>query len=133
MATKRYSLSIEAELADRFDDFVAEKNYENRSEAIRDLMRKAIAETEIENPETMVIATLSIIFDYGKHLNHKLVHEQHKYLDEIVSISEVHLSEESSLEAIIIRSTAARAMEISSHIIGIRGVVSGKLSLLPDA
>jgi CopG family nickel-responsive transcriptional regulator len=132
MTTKRCSISIEEELAARFDELFTEMGYETRSEAIRDLIQNALVKNEIENPDVRVIGTLSIIFDHGKYLSHKLINEQLKYIGDIVSISKVHLSAEMTFEAIIIRSTAGRAMDISSRIIGIRGVSFGELTILPD-
>ena len=132
MTTKRCSISIEPELADRFDKYLNEMGYENRSEAIRELIKQALAKNEMSDPDANVIGTLSIIFDHGKHLNHKLVHEQHKYIEHILGVSEYHLSTERSIQIITIKATAARAVEISTRIVGIRGVEFGDLTLLPD-
>jgi len=129
MAVKRFSVSMEGELVERFDRFLEERGYENRSEAIRELIEDAIIRRDYENPEMESIGTLAIVFDHGKHLDHRLQSARQKYLDEIVASMHVQIGEERSLEIIVIRSTAGRIQEISNHLVGIRGVLYGELLL----
>ena len=44
----RFGVAFDPELLDRFDAMIDEKGYANRSEAIRDLARKALVEFDIE-------------------------------------------------------------------------------------
>ena len=64
MAVERVGVSFEPELLKKFDDLIKAKGYTNRSEAIRDLIRKALIETEIEKGEA--IGTLTIIYNTMK-------------------------------------------------------------------
>ena len=43
---KRFGVSIESNLIDRFDKYIKSKNYANRSEALRDLIRKELVGEE---------------------------------------------------------------------------------------
>jgi len=79
MAVKRFSISIEDELAKRFEDYFAERGFKKRSEAIREMIEKAIEDEKKPVIVGRVVAALSFIFDHGKHLNYKLVHEQHRF------------------------------------------------------
>ncbi|MFH1912106.1 MAG: ribbon-helix-helix protein, CopG family, partial [Pseudomonadota bacterium] len=38
----RFGVSLEKSLLDRFDDLIREKQYTNRSEALRDLIRREL-------------------------------------------------------------------------------------------
>jgi len=127
MAIKRFSISVEEELMGEFEKFIEERGYENRSEAIRDLMATAISENRLENPDTPAIGAHALVFDHGKHLNHKLVHEQHRHLDNIVGTLHVHIDEERCFEVTVIRGTAGEIQSISDTMSRIRGVIGGKL------
>ena len=43
---KRFGVSIESNLLEKFDDYIKSKNYPNRSEALRDLIRKEFVEEQ---------------------------------------------------------------------------------------
>jgi len=129
MALKRFGISIEEDLAADFDRLIEERGYENRSEAIRDMMRSALAERKLADPDMPSIGAVAIVFDHGRHLNHRLVHEEHRHIEEIISTMHVHMSEERCLEIIVIRGKASRVKEIADSFIGIRGVLYGELIL----
>ena len=127
MATKRFSISVEEELVEEFEDYIQKRGYENRSEAIRELMTAAISESMMEDPEMPAIGAHALVFDHNKHLNHKLVHEQHRHLKNIVGTLHVHIDEKRCLEVTVIRGTAGEIAEICDEMSRIRGVISGKI------
>ena len=46
--TERFTVSLEAELADAFDEYLRRLGSRNRSEAVRDLIREALAREQLE-------------------------------------------------------------------------------------
>ena len=50
----RFGVSIEETLLKKFDSFISNNNYKNRSEALRDLIRIALVEEEWENADKEV-------------------------------------------------------------------------------
>ncbi len=44
--TVRFSISIKDKLLENFDELIEKKGYGNRSDAIRDMIRKFISESE---------------------------------------------------------------------------------------
>ena len=48
----RFGISIDQRLLDSFDQLITDKGYVNRSEAIRDMIRNALVEAQVENEET---------------------------------------------------------------------------------
>ena len=62
LGVERVGVSFEPELLKDFDALIAEKGYTNRSEAIRDLVRKAIIEESVAGEKGEVIGTLTIIY-----------------------------------------------------------------------
>jgi len=114
-------------LVDIFDIFVEARGYYNRSEAIRDLFQNAVADSELSDPEKPAIGAFGLVFDHSKHLNHKLVHEQHRYLEEIVGTMHVHIDESRCLEVTVLRGTAGKIDRIADKLSRIRGIISGKM------
>ncbi len=64
MSVERVGVSFEPRLLNKFDMLLKKRGYTNRSEAIRDLIRKEIIESEIKDEEGEVIGTLTIIYDH---------------------------------------------------------------------
>ena len=57
---KRFSVSLEEQLLDRFDGYLGARGYANRSEAIRDLIRKVLIGEEWERDSEVVgVVTLN--------------------------------------------------------------------------
>ena len=44
----RFGVSIDADLLENFDRLISERSYENRSEALRDLIRDVLIQRKIE-------------------------------------------------------------------------------------
>ena len=53
----RFGVSIEPDLLNKFDKIIKKKNYTNRSEAIRDLIRKNVIIEESSNPDAEGLGT----------------------------------------------------------------------------
>lgn len=69
----RTGVSLEQGLLKRFDEAITGKGYDNRSEAIRDLIRNHLVGEEIDKNK-VVAATLTIVYDHHRpNLTEKLV------------------------------------------------------------
>ncbi len=127
----RTALAIDQELLDRFDRWMTTRGYTSRSEAVRDLMRAALVEAEWESPSARVVATLSIIYDHGRHeLAQQLARLQHADYSVVLCSQHVHLDEHSCLEVILLRGTARQLRRVADVISATRDVRAGKLTLL---
>ena len=60
----RFGVSIEKNLLEKFDDKIQNEGYTNRSEAIRDLIRKNLIEKKNLDPKSSSIATLTMVYDH---------------------------------------------------------------------
>ena len=101
----RTTLAIEKELLEKFDAWLSSRGYNNRSEAMRDLIRSALTEQEWSTPDAQVVAALSIIYDHAAHtLAQQLTHLQHADHDAILCSQHVHLDNHQCLEVILMAS-----------------------------
>lgn len=127
----RTALAIDRDLLSKFDRWMTAHGYTNRSEALRDLIRSALAEAQWENPSARVVATLSILYDHQRHeLAQHLTRLQHADHRAILCSQHVHLDQHNCLEAIILRGTCRQLRRVTDAISATKGVKAGKLTLL---
>ncbi len=130
MGTARFGVSIDDELLTKFDQLIARKGYTNRSEAIRDLIRDSLVQTEWESVSADTIGTITIVYNSHTHeLSDLLTHIQHGYHRFIIATTHVHLDDKNCLEVLIVRGKGEEIKKISDRLISARGVKHGKLSL----
>jgi len=125
----RFSVAMDEDLLERFDALVDERgDATNRSEAIRDLVRDALVDSEWEHAESEVVGTITMVFNHGtSDLSDKLDALQHAHHDEIVSSMHIHLDAHNCLEVLVVRGPAGEVKSIASMLLGTKGVQHGKL------
>ncbi len=99
----RFGVSIESDLLEEFDSFLEERSYSNRSEAIRDLIRKSIAERDWEEGGVVAGGIVLVYDHHRRELAEKLVDIQHRALGIVLSNLHVHLSHHHCLEVIVVK------------------------------
>ncbi|MGM0498864.1 MAG: nickel-responsive transcriptional regulator NikR [Bacillota bacterium] len=126
---KRFGVSIEENLLKKFDQS-NENIYNNRSEAIRDLIRnKIIEEKEIKEAEN-VVGTITLIYDHHKSgLSDKMNQIQHDYHCLFKSNLHLHLNRDFCLEVIVVEGLQSKLKKVSSKLIALKGVKHGKLTV----
>lgn len=128
MGVERVGVSFEPELLADFDKLIAGKGYTNRSEAIRDLVRKAIIEDSIAAEKGEVIGTLTIIYDHHEgDVTDKLLHIQHHHHAEISSTTHIHIDEKLCLEVLVVRGKVKNVRTLADHIKALKGVKHGEM------
>ncbi len=122
----RFGVSIPPELLKKFDEFIDRKGYENRSEAIRDIIRdKLIEET---GKEGEIVGSVTILYDHNvRGLMEKLTDLQHENFTSVLTTVHVHLDEHHCLEVIIVRGEAESVKKLADRLIATKGVKHGKL------
>lgn len=127
----RFGISIDQKLLESFDQLITNKGYDNRSEAIRDMIRNALVEDQIDKKDsTPTVGTVTLVFDHHtRDLSDKLTEHQHSHHDAIVSALHVHLDAHHCLEVVVVRGTAAEVKRLADELIGTKGVKHGKLVL----
>ncbi|MBD3384358.1 nickel-responsive transcriptional regulator NikR [candidate division KSB1 bacterium] len=124
----RFGISLDAQLLKEFDALIKKKEYANRSEAIRDLIRDVLIHKEWQDEEREMIGTITLIYDHHiRDLSAKLTHGQHQHHHQIISTMHVHLDHDNCLEVLAVRGKANEVRKIADHLIGMKGVKHGKL------
>lgn len=129
VGTVRFGVSIPGSLLKSFDQLMVQKGHQNRSEAIRDLIRDSLVKEEWASGKENV-GTVTIVYSpHKRELSNVLTHLQHQYCKSIISTTHIHLDEDNCLEVLIVRGRGEEIKAISDRLIGIKGVKHGKLSL----
>jgi CopG family nickel-responsive transcriptional regulator len=124
----RFGVSMDAELLAAFDQLIARKGYANRSEALRDLVRDAIVESQWASGDKPTVAALCMVYDHHhSDLSARLTALQHDFTDRIVSSLHVHLDHRHCLEVIVLRGPAGALQSFADRVLAIRGVKHGQL------
>jgi len=125
----RFGISLENVLLKDFDRLIDEKQYENRSEAIRDLIRNSLVEDEWKKGKD-VAGAVSLVYDHHKReLMNVIVEIQHDYQDTIVASQHVHMDHHNCLEVIIVKGKSDKIKVLSDKLRAVKGVKHGSLTL----
>ena len=124
----RFGVSIEPELLKKFDKIIKKEGYENRSEAIRDLIRSQLIEEKSKNPDERVIGTLTMIYDHHTgNLTNKLLELQHNHNNEILSTTHIHVDHHNCLEVLVLKGKSGRIQKLADSIKALKGIKNGEL------
>lgn len=127
MSLARFGVSLEEDILNALDNFVIENNLPNRSQAIRHLIEKNIAEKKWLCNH-VVAGAVVMLYDHHKgDVTNKSNDIQHEYFDVILSSQHFHLNHDNCLEIIAVKGTANILTELSDKLIGIKGIIHGKL------
>jgi CopG family nickel-responsive transcriptional regulator len=126
-------MSLSSNLLRKLDDYMREKGFSSRSEAIRDAIRDSLSEYELSGySEGKVTATITVISRHERHdVDERLIKLRHAH-DEIVSGNmHIHLGKTYCLEIFITEGEAREVLEFISRIRAMRGIQQVKYTMVP--
>jgi len=127
MALKRFGVSLEDELLESLDLFVDNNGFANRSQAIRFLVEKNVAESKWQCNH-IVAGTIIIMYNHEKkEIPAKITTIQQLYRDVILSSSQYYLNENFCLHIVTVNGMAQTLTELTDRLITIKGIKHGKL------
>ena len=112
MSLKRFGVSLEDNLLESLYQYVNENGFANRSQAIRFLIEKNVAERKWQCNH-IVAGTIVIMYDQVKK--------------EISSSSQYYINQNFCLHIVTVMGTAHRLTELSDKLTTIKGIKHGKL------
>ncbi len=126
---KRFSVSLDEKLLSRFDGYLEARGYANRSEAIRDLIRKVLINEEWEQ-DSEVVGVVTLVYNHHQpQLQEKITEIQHDFHHQITSTTHVHMDHDNCLEVTIVKGRASQVRELAEKLIALRGVKNGNLTM----
>src|SRR5574342_222557 len=130
---ERFTISLDDKLAKEFDRLIQARGYDNRSEAVRDLIRRELETKRLASGEApYCIANLSYIYNHHeRELAERLTGLQHDHHNLVVSSMHAHLDHDNCLETVILRGPTTEVRRVADRISAERGVRHGSLNLVP--
>ena len=120
---KRFGVSLEEDLLEKFDTLIEEKGYNNRSEAIRDLIRGELLKKEWADDQQETAGALFIVYDHHKHeLSRKITNTQHQHYNNIISSMHIHLDHDNCLEVVALKGKAREIQQVANSLLSAKGV-----------
>ena len=106
---QRVTISIDDEIAQAFDALIAKRGYKNRSEAFRDLLRRELAQEQLQDSS----------------LPARMTEQQHEHHESIIASMHVHASHERCVEVVVMRGNYKNISTIAQEMIAETGIEDG--------
>jgi CopG family transcriptional regulator, nickel-responsive regulator len=124
----RFGVSLEEDLLQAFDLSIGGQGYQNRSEAIRDLIRDHLIQKKVGKGDEEVVGVISLLYDHRTHhLSDVLADMQHKASVMVNASLHIHLDAHNCLEVVVVRGSANMVHEVAGKLIATKGVQNGRL------
>ena len=124
---RRFGVSADKDLVERFDRHIKKKGYANRCEALRDLMRAALVEEAWES-NAQAVGTVTLVYNHhDPGLEAQLTDIQHRAHGNVVANMHSHLDHDNCLEVVMLRGKAKVIKRLADRLISAKGVKHGRL------
>lgn len=128
----RIGVSIPSDLIRVFDKYRRKRQYNNRSEAIRDLIREKLVEQEWEKEiqGQEVIAIITYVYDHHqRELVGSIIDIQHDSPNNVIVSQHVHLDHHNCLEVVIVHGEPDGLHNLANKLKSLRGVKHCQLTM----
>ncbi len=128
----RFTVSLDTELLAAFDRHLAARGYENRSEAIRDMIRDLLVTSRLQQGNEPVAAVLTVVCDHcvGEAAA-RLRACLNEHADLVHGSLHTPVDEHRDCLAIALRGSADRVQTVANQIQALRGLTHAHLSAVP--
>lgn len=129
----RFSVSLDTELLAAFDRHIAQKGYENRSEAVRDMIRDLLVSSRVSQGSEDIAGLLTVIVDnregeVARNLRSALARE----VDIVRGSLHITLDDHRDRFAIALHGSSDRVLALANGIRAMRGIAHGQFSAVPQ-
>ena len=125
---KRFAVSLEEKLFNQFDRYARLNRGGNRSQLIRDLIRRFLLQQTWKTGKEIVVVVTLVYSHHESDVVGRLTEFQHQHQRLIVSTTHIHLDRENCLEVVIVRGKSDEVRGLTERLISMRGVKTGSVS-----
>lgn len=129
---ERITISLDDDLLKKFDHYIDEKGYSNRSEGFRDAIRHLLSHSDqMETEDDDCLGCVSYVYDHKERmLSSKLVEAQHHHPSIPAATLHLHIDEENCFEATILQGKTSEVKALANQITSQTGVKNGHVHLI---
>jgi metal-responsive CopG/Arc/MetJ family transcriptional regulator len=123
----RVGVSLEPSLLRVLDRWVRARNSPSRSDAVRALIRKQLAEATLGDPESDAVACVMLLYRHdAPNVLERLVSAEHRWGSHIRASSHVHLGGDSCMQVVGLAGKRSEVVAAAEDLRGIKGVALGE-------
>ena len=127
---KRISISLPPSVFHELDQLVAKRGFENRSQAISEMIHQSATEHFQESGNRLMAGTITLFYDESKPgLLQALAELARAHIDEVIRSQNVLLEDHHTMVVMLVQGPASRLKTIADKLITCKGVRSGKLTI----
>ena len=127
---KRISISLPPSVFHELDQLVAKRGFENRSQAISEMIHQSATEHFQERGNRLMAGTITLFYDESKPgLLQALAEIAREHIDEVISSQNVLLEDHHTMVVMLVQGPASRLKTIADKLITCKGDRSGKLTI----
>ena len=127
MSLKRFGVSLESELLESLDSYVKANGFTNRSQAIRFLVEKNIAEQKWQCNHVVAGAVIIMYDQTRKDIATKIADIQQTHQKLVLSSTQYYINRNFCLHIAMVMGMAYRLTELADMLVSIKGIKHGKL------
>lgn len=130
---QRVTITLDDDLMRDLDRCVVTRGYQNRSEAVRDLVRAGLRQTMPEgNDSGNCVAAIVYVYDHHvRELAKRLTQAYHSHHVLSLASLHVHLDAENCMEVSVLKGPGNEVRHFAEHIVAERGVRHGRVFTIP--
>ncbi len=122
----RLGISLEPALLAALDRWVRERNSPSRSDAIRFLVRKELAEIEQKDPDSDAVGMAMLLYRHtDRNVLRRLTAAQHRWGQHIQFSTHVHLSGDACVEVVVLAGKRGEVRAAAEDLRGVKGILQG--------
>lgn len=128
----RISLSLPADVYEGLDDLIQSRGYENRSQAVGEILRKELVSHRRNQPDSVMAGTISLFYDEGKPgIQAKVSAILRAHVKEVVSSLGVMLEDQRKMEVLVVQGPVHVLDALVRDLNACRGLETGQMVLSP--
>jgi CopG family nickel-responsive transcriptional regulator len=122
----RFTISLDEPLLESFDDYVHDRGYPTRSEAVRDLIRDKLFSDE-DDDSGEKIGVLNVLFELKSKAPARVALRSRRVADMLKCSTQTPVGDDHSLAVFVLEGSAGRMKRFADAVLSIKGVLHGDL------
>ena len=121
----RFGVTVPEDILGEFDQRLKMAGKDNRSDVIRQLMRRYITESRWQEEDGLVYGSVTLMYDHhSSNISKDLTAAQHDHGETIVCTTHAHVDHDTCLECIVLKGEASRVRAFVESLGKIKGIKS---------
>jgi CopG family transcriptional regulator, nickel-responsive regulator len=126
----RISISLPEDLLSDLDRMVDTRGFGSRSQAVNDMLHQFLVEHKHQLGNDVMVGVIALFYNNSvPGLQKQLADLQFRYIDEVITSLHVHLTDNQTMEVILVQGPARKLQTIADEMTSRRGIISGKMHL----